>query len=221
MIESDDEQPRQGIYMADQSPTEYFGRSTASYLTPATGSSAWQSTDDIEHQRPVHPNSFIETNQSSAFEDSGQVSSPKAAYRPYPSDTCNFDFTDDGGPVVSFIRTSGRPYGSNNNHPYQGFGSIEIIPSEELAPREAEAPPEAKPPSAAIDVKGWRRGLLVGSVLGGMFLGFLDTTIVGVALPTIAGDFNEYGLSTWVVTAYLLTYMGKCNHMIDNNMALR
>ena len=74
---------------------------------------------------------------------------------------------------------------------------------------EEEAPKEDKPPSARIDVKGWRQPLLVFSVLFGMFLGFLDTTIVSVALPSIAGDFNDFSLSTWVVTAYLLTYMGE------------
>jgi hypothetical protein len=77
---------------------------------------------------------------------------------------------------------------------------------EEEAPKEAE-----KPPSARIDVKGWRQPLLVFSVLFGMFLGFLDTTIVSVALPSIAEGFDDFSLSTWVVTAYLLTYMGGCS----------
>ena len=73
-----------------------------------------------------------------------------------------------------------------------------------------EGPPEEdKPPSARIQVKGWRQPLLVFSVLFGMFLGFLDTTIVSVALPSIADDFDDFSLSTWVVTAYLLTYMGE------------
>lgn len=69
---------------------------------------------------------------------------------------------------------------------------------------EEKAPP---PPSSAIDVQGWRRVLLVGSVLMGLFLGFLDTTIVSVALPSIAGDFNNFSDSTWIVTSYLLSYM--------------
>ena len=76
-----------------------------------------------------------------------------------------------------------------------------------------ETPKEDKPPSARINVKGWRQPLLVFSVLFGMFLGFLDTTIVAVALPSIAGDFDEFSLSTWVVTAYLLTYMGECTSL--------
>lgn len=72
-----------------------------------------------------------------------------------------------------------------------------------------DPPPDKPPPPnpAAIDVQGWRRIVLVGSVLAGLFLGFLDTTIVSVALPSIAGDFNDYSRSTWIVTAYLLSYM--------------
>ena len=95
------------------------------------------------------------------------------------------------------------------------------IPSDKLAQLSEDEQPESKsdleaaeapkpPPNpAAIDVKGWRRVALVIAALSGLFLGFLDTTIVSVALPTIADDFGEFGLSTWVVTAYLLTYMGK------------
>ncbi len=73
----------------------------------------------------------------------------------------------------------------------------------------AEEPPAKPPDSPAIDVQGWRQWALVGSALTGLFLGFLDTTIVSVALPTIASDFDDFSHSTWVVTSYLLTYMGK------------
>ena len=52
-----------------------------------------------------------------------------------------------------------------------------------------------------------------------MFLGFLDTTIVSVALPSIAGDFDNFSLSTWVVTAYLLTYMGECVSVVVTSCA--
>ena len=39
----------------------------------------------------------------------------------------------------------------------------------------------------------------------GLFLATLDQTIVGVALPTIVGEFHRADLLSWVVTAYLLT----------------
>lgn len=75
---------------------------------------------------------------------------------------------------------------------------------------EPEEGAKPKPPNpATIDVQGWRRILLVACTLCGLFLGFLDTTIISVALPTIADDFNDFANSTWVVTSYLLTYMGK------------
>ena len=59
----------------------------------------------------------------------------------------------------------------------------------------------------ALQIDGWRRILLLISVFIGLFLSFLDSTIVAVALTTIADQFNEYDRSTWVITAYLLTYM--------------
>jgi EmrB/QacA subfamily drug resistance transporter len=43
------------------------------------------------------------------------------------------------------------------------------------------------------------------AVLLGLFLGALDQTIVGVALPRIVSDLKGSDLYTWVVTAYLLT----------------
>lgn len=190
-------------------------KSTPYHSTPATGNSARQSTEYFEEQVPVHPKSFIETSNGSLWDDS-TIKEPQAATHRESSGTCDFDFTRDGGPVVSFIRTSGAPryVKTQSLHPDPPFGSIEVIPAERLPSRtDTEASKGGKPNSAAIDVQGWRRGLLVGSVLAGMFLGFLDTTIVAVALPTIAGDFNDYGQSTWVVTAYLLTYMGELDDL--------
>ena len=58
-----------------------------------------------------------------------------------------------------------------------------------------------------IDVSGWRRILLLTAVFVGLFLSFLDTTIVSVALVAIANQFEDFEHSTWVLTAYLLTYM--------------
>ena len=44
---------------------------------------------------------------------------------------------------------------------------------------------------------------LVGIIVG-LFLGALDQTIVGTAMPLILRDLNGLNLYTWVVTAYLL-----------------
>src|SRR5581483_9221505 len=38
-----------------------------------------------------------------------------------------------------------------------------------------------------------------------MFLGTLDQTITGTALPRIVGDLHDFALATWVTTIYLLT----------------
>jgi hypothetical protein len=182
-------------------PQPVHEKATPSYLTPYTGRSARHSIDTLEYQKSIHPKSFIETGSTTG--------------RRYVSRNHEFDFRNDGGPVVSFISTTGTSrFGSSESlDSDQPFGAIEIVRAEKL-PRSKdqtleEAPMIKKPPNpAAIDVRGWRRGLLVASVLFGLFLGFLDTTIVAVALPSIADDFDDYGLSTWVVTAYLLTYMG-------------
>ena len=62
-------------------------------------------------------------------------------------------------------------------------------------------------PSTLLQLPRWRRILLLFSLFMGLFLSFLDSTIVSVALATIASQFDDYARSTWVVTAYLLTYM--------------
>ena len=46
---------------------------------------------------------------------------------------------------------------------------------------------------------------ILGAVLLALFLGALDQTIVGTALPTIVTDLGGNDLYTWVVTIYLLT----------------
>lgn len=180
MMKQDDHLPEQGIFVDSQGRTRSFNLEapTPSYLSPYTGRSARQSTDTVNFARPVLPKQFIESSNVSEPDTSDPMQFPTS--RPYQSSVCDFDFSDDGGPVVSMIRTSGTRTNASSERVDPGFGSIEIIPAEYLPPREKEAPKEAKPPSARIDVKGWRRGLLVASVLAGMFLGFLDTTIVSV-----------------------------------------
>ena len=46
---------------------------------------------------------------------------------------------------------------------------------------------------------------ILGAILLGLFLGALDQTIVGTALPKIVTDLGGNDLYTWVVTIYLLT----------------
>jgi EmrB/QacA subfamily drug resistance transporter len=46
---------------------------------------------------------------------------------------------------------------------------------------------------------------ILGAILLGLFLGALDQTVVGTALPKIVTDLGGNELYTWVVTIYLLT----------------
>src|SRR3954468_8280894 len=46
---------------------------------------------------------------------------------------------------------------------------------------------------------------ILGAILLGLFLGALDQTVVGTALPKIVTDLGGNDLYTWVVTIYLLT----------------
>jgi MFS family permease len=58
-----------------------------------------------------------------------------------------------------------------------------------------------------LDLKGWRLIVIMLSIFMGLFLSFLDTSIVAVALATIASKFGAFENSSWVFTTYLLTYM--------------
>jgi len=58
---------------------------------------------------------------------------------------------------------------------------------------------------ATLDLPHREKLIIMVAVLLGLFLGALDQTIVGVALPRIVSDLKGSDLYTWVVTAYLLT----------------
>lgn len=56
-----------------------------------------------------------------------------------------------------------------------------------------------------VHLTSGRRNAALFAILLGMFLGSLDQTVVGTALPRIVTDLHGNGLYTWVVTAYLLS----------------
>jgi MFS family permease len=64
----------------------------------------------------------------------------------------------------------------------------------------APTTPEGQP-------SGWRLNLVLAATFVGLCLSLLDTTIVAVSLPTIAEHFDEFDRSTWIINAYLITYM--------------
>ncbi|MGI8577915.1 MAG: MDR family MFS transporter [Nocardioidaceae bacterium] len=47
--------------------------------------------------------------------------------------------------------------------------------------------------------------VVMGGLMAGMFLGALDQSIVGTALPTITSELGGLSKLSWVVTAYMLT----------------
>lgn len=58
-----------------------------------------------------------------------------------------------------------------------------------------ESTPSPHTPTAtsrSMQLEGWRRTLVLLSVFIGLFLSFLDTTIVSVALATIANEFDDF-----------------------------
>ncbi|MCJ1306888.1 hypothetical protein MMC25_000532 [Agyrium rufum] len=55
---------------------------------------------------------------------------------------------------------------------------------------------------------GWRLGLLFSVLAFCLFLSTLELTIVSTALVSISNDLHGFQESSWVVTAYLLTYAG-------------
>ena len=57
----------------------------------------------------------------------------------------------------------------------------------------------------ALGLSQRRKFEILGAVLLGLFLGALDQTVVGTALPRIVTDLGGNDYYTWVVTIYLLT----------------
>ncbi|KAF9267053.1 MFS general substrate transporter [Marasmius fiardii PR-910] len=55
-------------------------------------------------------------------------------------------------------------------------------------------------------IHGHKRYLVAIGLALILFISALDSTIVAVALPTIGSDLNDFRKTSWLVTAYLLTY---------------
>ena len=77
---------------------------------------------------------------------------------------------------------------------------MEGIPADVDAGR---APSLADDPALALDRRA--KFEILGAVMLALFLGALDQTVVGTALPRIITDLKGNELYTWVVTIYLLT----------------
>ncbi|HEU4571392.1 MAG TPA: MDR family MFS transporter [Candidatus Limnocylindrales bacterium] len=74
----------------------------------------------------------------------------------------------------------------------------------ESFPMERDATPSlADDPALGLDRRA--KFEILGAILLALFLGALDQTVVGTALPRIVTDLGGNDLYTWVVTIYLLT----------------
>ncbi|KZT06917.1 MFS general substrate transporter [Laetiporus sulphureus 93-53] len=58
----------------------------------------------------------------------------------------------------------------------------------------------------AYHINGHKRIVVLIALGLVLFISALDSTIVSVALSVIGSDFNDYSRSSWIVTAYLITY---------------
>ena len=75
----------------------------------------------------------------------------------------------------------------------------------EAFPIEANAVEPDLEHDPALGLSQRRKFEILGAILLGLFLGALDQTVVGTALPRIVTDLGGNELYTWVVTIYLLT----------------
>ncbi|OTB01301.1 hypothetical protein M426DRAFT_14609 [Hypoxylon sp. CI-4A] len=57
-------------------------------------------------------------------------------------------------------------------------------------------------------ITGWRLYAITAGISLGLFLVNFEVTIVSTALVSITNDLDNYNRSSWVITAYLLTYTG-------------
>jgi EmrB/QacA subfamily drug resistance transporter len=73
----------------------------------------------------------------------------------------------------------------------------------EGAPPPSDRQTPATDPALALDRRA--KFEILGAIMLALFLGALDQTVVGTALPRIVTDLNGNDLYTWVVTIYLLT----------------
>ncbi len=68
-------------------------------------------------------------------------------------------------------------------------------------------PPDQVAEADQTAVDGWTRPkvILTAGLMACLLMSAMDSTIVGTALPTIAGQLGDASLYSWVVSAYLLT----------------
>ncbi|GJC82944.1 efflux pump FUS6 [Colletotrichum liriopes] len=97
----------------------------------------------------------------------------------------------------------GRQMPDHLSYPNPSLGDTAGFAASNFAPRRG-----VELSMASRRMKLVRKVLVVTSLLLGLFLATLDTSIIATSLITISEEFNDYGNAPWVLLAYLLTYMG-------------
>ncbi|KAF6826835.1 MFS multidrug transporter [Colletotrichum musicola] len=89
------------------------------------------------------------------------------------------------------------------SYPNPSLGDTAGFAAANLAPRDADTSPAVPWQNSTA-----RRVILVVSLLLGLLLSTLDTSVVATSLITISEEFHDHGNAPWVLLAYMLTYMG-------------
>ncbi|CAG9942771.1 unnamed protein product [Clonostachys rosea f. rosea IK726] len=63
-------------------------------------------------------------------------------------------------------------------------------------------------PGGLTYITGWRLHLITAGLCLGLFLVNFEVTVVSTALVSITNNLQDYARSSWIITAYLLTYTG-------------
>src|SRR5206468_6082053 len=93
-----------------------------------------------------------------------------------------------------------NPGGPTARHPVPGGRSpMESIPNEQVG----WTPTIEDDPALGLPIR--EKLEILFAVMLGLFLGALDQTIVGPALPTVVTQLHGNDLYNWVVISYLLT----------------
>ena len=99
---------------------------------PSTRNRLWtfeRSMDDADSELEQTAPTYLAPYTRSSATPSVRSTTPLIAR--YPNDVCDFDFTEQGGPIVSFIRSSGISSIPRTVDDNPRFGSIEIVRSNE------------------------------------------------------------------------------------------
>ncbi|KAI8181012.1 Multidrug resistance protein 3 [Colletotrichum sp. SAR 10_65] len=90
------------------------------------------------------------------------------------------------------------------SYPNPSLGDTAGFAAANSSPPQVQSGPQRKP-RLSDKVHGV---LLVFSILLGLFISTLDTSVIATSLMSISEEFQDHANASWILLAYLLTYMG-------------